>query len=734
MAKKSLSEKYFKFSIYLVFIVLLNLAGMNLFFRQDLTQNKIYSLSKASQKVVSTLSEPLTINVFFTKNLPAPHNNTERYLKDLLEEYSNYSNRYFNYRFYDVSPDEGDVSGKTVENRELAGSYGIFPVQIQVVEEDEVKFQKAYMGLVLLHGDLMERIPTITSVDRLEYRLTTAVKKLNNKISALLNLPEKIRIKLFFSSSLEKVAPLMGLKDLPALPRKIESVVKKLNNKNYGKLEYEYLDPFKDQDLNAEAKKYQILSLKWPAISRGKIPAGKGVIGLVMEYGDKAVTIPLIRVLNLPIIGTHYEMTEFGELEGIINENLETLIDINEDLGFLAGHGSLNKPDAPSVDPMGQRPQGEISNLRAMISKNYTIKDVNLKDGNIPDGLNCLIIAGPTETFSDYDLFLIDQFLMGGGNLGIFLNAFNEVMPSNEQSFRFRRNQGPLYLPLDTGLAKLLSHYGISIGKAYVMDENCYKQQLPPRFGGGEQSIYFAPLIKSRHINHDCGFMKNIKGLVALKISPLELDDKRIKENDILSRLLFSSSEKSWEMSGQINLNPMFIRPPQSSDDKESRPLAYILEGEFPSYFAGKSIPEKISDEKKSEEGEPEKKTKQKSHGDLSKIEGTGEFISLGKPGKIFLMASSEMLKDNVVDEEGRTPNAMFIMNTVDYLNNREDIAVMRSKEQRFNPLHDTKASTRTFVKFFNIGGLPVLVIISGLLIWLLRHSRRKRIRMMFQK
>ena len=76
------------------------------------------------------------------------------------------------------------------------------------------------MGLVLIHGDLIERIPTITSTDGLEYELTTAIQKLNNKISALLSLPEKIQVRLFFSSSLKVVAPYMRLKDPSRFPRK----------------------------------------------------------------------------------------------------------------------------------------------------------------------------------------------------------------------------------------------------------------------------------------------------------------------------------------------------------------------------------------------------------------------------------------------------------------------------------------------------------------------------------
>jgi hypothetical protein len=87
-----------------------------------------------------------------------------------------------------------------------------------------------------------------------------------------------------------------------------------------------------------------------------------------------------------------------------------------------------------------------------------------------------------------------------------------------------------------------------------------------------------------------------------------------------------------------------------------------------------------------------------------------------------------------MVDEEGRGPNAMFILNVADYLNGREDIALMRSKEQRFNPLKETKGATRTFLKAFAIAGLPILVILFGLGVWFRRHSRKRSIQMMFGK
>lgn len=739
MGTTNRSGKYIKFVIYLVIIVLLNIVSTTLFSRIDLTSNQIYSISDASKKVVATLSEPLTINVFFTKNLPAPYNNTEQYLHDLLEEYSIYAgkhNNYFNYQFYDISPDGEDGSETSKDHRELAKNYGITPVQIRAIERDEIKFKNAYMGLVIIHGDIIEKLPTIASADGLEYKITTSIQKMNNKISALLALKKKINITLYLSSSMKQVAPYMGLKDLPSLPDKIEKAVEKLNGKNYGKLEFTYIDPSSDPELEKKANQQGLMTLKWPAVPNRNIQPGSGVIGLVMKYGEKAIDIQLLSMFQFPLIGTKYELIDMADLDDMLNENIETLIDINENIGFLSDHGTLSLFNNPQMNPMeGGQTEG-LSNFNSLISQNYSFKHIRLKDENIPESLNSLVIAGPTENFSDYELYQIDQFLMQGKSLAIFADSFNEVMPQNQQPFAF--NQGPTYLPLNTGLEKLLHHYGIQIKKSFVMDEYCYKQEKPAQFGGGETPIYFAPIIQQENINNNLPFMKSIKGLIAFKVSPLQLIEDKLKNNNIIATKLFSSSEKSWEMEERINLDPRFISPPRTGDKKESFPLAYLLEGEFQSFFDGKPIPKKImeSDDSKEKDIEnigPQNKDEEKPEIDPSTVEGKAKFISKSKPAKIFILASSEMLKNNILDEEGKGPNTTFIMNAIDYLNNRNDIALMRSKEQRLNPLFETDALKKSIIKAFNIAGLPILVAFFGLFVWFKRHARKKQIQMIFQ-
>jgi len=732
-----------RFFIYLVAIVLINMVGATLFFRADLTQNKIYSLSPASRDVVSTLSEPLTINVFFTENLPAPHNNTQRYLRDLLEEYAVNANRFFNYRFYDVSAREDDVSGKAEENRKMAENYGIYPVEIRMIEKDELKFKKAYMGLVLIHGDLIEQIPTITTTDGLEYQLTTAIRKLNNKISVLAGLKEPVNVELIMSSSLKAVAPYMGLNELHRLPEAVKEAVERLNRKNYGRLDFNYRDP---KDMTELGEKHNIMTLKWPDINERNIPAGEGAIGLVMAHAGRKIEIPLLNVFQIPIFGTRYELMDMSTLEETINENIESLIGINMDIGYLASHGT---PEIGGAMMMAQRQDGEtLQNFGALLSENYTIRRINLKDEPIPPGLGCLIMAQPTEPFSDYELYQIDQALMRGASLAVFSDAFREIQQPPQQQFSMQ--QGPTYQPLNTGLERLLAHYGVEIKPAFVMDKNCYKQVMPARSGGGERPIYFAPIIKPENINNSLDFLNNIKGLITMNNSPLFIDPEVVKAGNLTAHPLLHTSDESWEMRDQINLNPMFIQPPQDQNQFKRFLIAGMIEGNFSSYFAGKEIPRKpapadddsddqdmdIFAETPRETGtQPDDKKDQAADAEkgIAGIEAAGDFIAAGRPGKISVVGSSALLRDNLLDREGQTPNAAFVLNLIDALNHRADIAVMRSKVQQFNPLDDTTAFTKDLIKLINIAGLPVLVVLFGLGMWLRRRAKRNYIQALFQ-
>jgi ABC-type uncharacterized transport system involved in gliding motility auxiliary subunit len=724
---KSGGSRYYRLIIYIIVVVLINIAGITLFFRIDLTSSRMYSLSEASRNAVATLSEPLTVKVFFNSNLPAPHNNTERYLHDLLAEYAISGGKYFNYQFYSVSGEEDEES---IRNQAMAEDFGIQPVQIQIIEQDEVKFQRAYMGMAILHGDIIESIPFIDSTEGLEYQITSTIRKMNNKISALLRLEDNISVKLYLSSSLRAVGPYMNITGLASLPDKVKQIVNNLNNKNYGKLSFAYLDPTINQGLEQETERYNILQLNWNEFRdrQGQlIPADKGYAGIVIEHGDRFEQIRIIDVMRLPLIGTQYQLADLSELENGINETIENVIDINEEIGYLADHGTLSMSRGMSM--LGQQ-QDSISSLHKLLSGQYSVRPVSLKEEVIPDGLSFLLIAGPKENFTDYELYQIDQFLMEGKNLAVFIDPFNEIRPQGQQG---QMGQRPFYIPVNTGLERLLNHYGLDMRKTIILDENSYKQRVPSAFGGGEQQIYFAPIIENEKINKDVEYLQNIKGLVMLKASPLTVDEKKMKDSGLKVTELFSSSERSWELKDRIDLNPMSIRPPRDEGEFKAYPLAYILEGSFSSYFADKPVPFREEKEEDSERSEKEKEDVDKESGvDMSRVITEGTTIKKGKPGKVLLIGTSEILKDSVIDEGGRTPNAQFVMNVIDYLNGREDVAVMRSKTQKLNPLKEVDPSARTAIKAANIAGLPVMVVVAGLIVWVRRSARKRMIQRIF--
>ncbi len=151
-------------------LVVINIIALQVFFRWDLTPNKIYTLSDASKSIVGRLDDKLVVKAYFTDNLPAPYNNNRRYLQELLDDYRNASNGKISYEI--ISPsDETELENE-------AQKYGIQPVQVQTVKNDRAEALKAYMGVVLLYGGKQETLPFIGSTENLEYDLTGVINRL----------------------------------------------------------------------------------------------------------------------------------------------------------------------------------------------------------------------------------------------------------------------------------------------------------------------------------------------------------------------------------------------------------------------------------------------------------------------------------------------------------------------------------------------------------------------------
>src|SRR5262245_35449397 len=109
-------------------ILILNFLSNEVHLRLDLTDDKQYTLSKATRDIITGLEEPVNIKAYFSKNLPANVTKTRQDFQDLLVEYANRSHGMVVYEF--VNPGESEAAEKETVDK------GIQPVMINVREKD----------------------------------------------------------------------------------------------------------------------------------------------------------------------------------------------------------------------------------------------------------------------------------------------------------------------------------------------------------------------------------------------------------------------------------------------------------------------------------------------------------------------------------------------------------------------------------------------------------------------
>ena len=120
--------------------------------------------------------------------------------------------------------------------------------------------------------------------------------------------------------------------------------------------------------------------------------------------------------------------------------------------------------------------------------------------------------------------------------------------------------------------------------------------------------------------------------------------------------------------------------------------------------------------------------------GEANKIEPHKRMLSSMSPTIVMKDNKNFLVAGSPGGSRIITTTLQVIMNVIDHLNGRGDIAVMRSKTQRFNPLQDIDPASRTAIKTINVAGLPVLVVIAGVAVWGRRAARKRMIQKIFSK
>ena len=110
---KAASESLAFLGIVAASLVLLNILGVFFFGRIDATKNNLFSLSDGSKRVVESLKDNLEVTAYFTADLPPPFNATERYVRDVLDEYAAASKGKVKVTFVNPDSDESRQAAET---------------------------------------------------------------------------------------------------------------------------------------------------------------------------------------------------------------------------------------------------------------------------------------------------------------------------------------------------------------------------------------------------------------------------------------------------------------------------------------------------------------------------------------------------------------------------------------------------------------------------------------------
>ena len=83
---------------------------------------------------------------------------------------------------------------------------------------------------------------------------------------------------------------------------------------------------------------------------------------------------------------------------------------------------------------------------------------------------------------------------------------------------------------------------------------------------------------------------------------------------------------------------------------------------------------------------------------------------------------------NQLINEDGSEPIAMFIRNAVDYMNGNAELCSMRTKGLSLNTMQNTNGALALIIRYFNQFGLAILAAAAGFIMWRIRSIRRRKI------
>ncbi len=357
------------------------------------------------------------------------------------------------------------------------------------------------------------------------YTLSDATKDI------LRNLEEPVTVTAYFSE------------DLPAnvaqARRDFKELLIEYVNLSKGMLEYEFIDPTKDEETEQEVVQQGIQPILINVREKDQNVQKKAYLGAVVQLGEKKEIIPVL----LPEGPIEYSMSTSIKKLSVVNKPL---------IGFVQGHGE------PSINMLAQVSQ--------QMSVMYNVEEINLDASEYElSKYKTIIFVRPTDTIPYAHFAQLDRYLSEGGNMFIALNNVN---------FDFTTAQGNVVY---TGVSEWLQQKGLIVDNNFVVDSKCgtvnlQQQQMGMTFNTQLQFPYI-PIINnfSEH-----SITKGLEAIILQMVSSVQYQGD--------TTAIFTSLLKTSEQSG-MQTPPLYFdvnkRWMQNDFPVSNITVAGVLTGKF---------------------------------------------------------------------------------------------------------------------------------------------------------
>ena len=154
----------------IVLSLLVGWFGTSIGGRLDLTEDKIFTLTSATEDILDGLEDILTVELFESRDPPTQVKLVSRDVNDFLEDFAANSGGRVKliHRFPDPNGDEQEI-----EAFRKAEFVGVPPVQFNIQSQGELQIKVGYLGMALTYLDRRGVVPFVSTIEGFEYVLAS---------------------------------------------------------------------------------------------------------------------------------------------------------------------------------------------------------------------------------------------------------------------------------------------------------------------------------------------------------------------------------------------------------------------------------------------------------------------------------------------------------------------------------------------------------------------------------